>query len=182
VPVGDLLQPTVADRDAEVIAGWQTPCSDHIVMKNSVRLCVPFTFGLFLFVGCSSLSLAPASPSDGTGSVGLTAGQLAGTWSLASIQPAGRDAQAVPDGATYTLTLADGRMSTRADCNTCSSTFTLSGQMLNIAEAMACTRAACPTMAFESAYTSLLAGTSVVAQSGTTLVLTSSRGVLTFTR
>jgi heat shock protein HslJ len=88
----------------------------------------------------------------------------------------------VPAGATYTLTLADGRISTRADCNMCSSTFTLSGQTLNVPEAMACTRAACPTMAFESAYTSILAGASAVVQAGTTLVLTSSRGVLTFTR
>ena len=57
----------------------------------------------------------------------------------------------------YTLTLADGRMSAHADCNLCSTTFTLSGQTLNVAEVMACTRAACPTMAFESAYTSILA-------------------------
>ncbi|MSO30021.1 MAG: META domain-containing protein [Acidobacteria bacterium] len=85
--------------------------------------------------------------------------------------------QAVPDRATYTLTLADGRMSTRADCNMCSSTFSLSGQTLTVAEAMAC-----PTMAFESVYTSMLAGASAVVQSGTTLVLTSPRGVLTFTR
>ena len=88
----------------------------------------------------------------------------------------------MPDRATYTLTLADGRMSTRADCNMCSSTFSLSGQTLTVAEAMACTRAACPTMAFESVYTSMLAGASAVVQSGTTLVLTSPRGVLTFTR
>ena len=88
----------------------------------------------------------------------------------------------MPAGAAYTLTLADGRVSTRADCNTCSSTFTVSGQTINVAEALACTRAACPTMAFENEYTSILSGASAVAQSSTTLVLTSSRGVLTFTR
>ena len=126
--------------------------------------------------------MAPTSPSGATGSLGLTADRIAGTWSLVSIQPAGQNAQAVPDRATYTLTLADGRMSTRADCNMCSSTFSLSGQTLTVAEAMACTRAACPTMAFESVYTSMLAGASAVVQSGTTLVLTSPRGVLTFTR
>ena len=124
----------------------------------------------------------PASPSSSTGSLGLTADQIAGTWSLASLQPAGQAIQTVPAGATYTLTLADGRMSAHADCNLCSTTFTLSGQTLNVAEVMACTRAACPTMAFESAYTSILGGTSAVVQSGTTFVLTSSRGVLTFTR
>jgi heat shock protein HslJ len=151
-------------------------------MKDSVRLFVPFALGLFLFAGCSSTSNAPTSPSGAKGSVGLTTDQIAGTWSLASIQPAGHEAQAVPTGAAYTLTLADGRISTRADCNMCSTTFTLTGQTLNVAEVMACTRAACPTMAFESAYTSILAGASAVVQSGTTLVLTSSRGVLTFRR
>ena len=153
----------------------------RVFMKASVRLFVPFTLGLFLFAGCSSTATAPTSPSAATGSLELTA-EIAGTWSLASIQPAGREAQAAPAGATYTLTLADGRVSTRADCNMCSSSFTLSGQTLNVAEAMACTRAACPTMAFESAYTSILSGASAVVQSSTTLVLTSSRGVLTFTR
>ena len=151
-------------------------------MKDSARLFVPLALGLFLFAGCSMTSNAVTSPSGATGSLGLTADQIAGTWSLASLQKAGQEAQAVPSGATYTLTLADGKVSTRADCNMCSSAFTLSGQTLNVAEVMACTRAACPTMAFESAYTSILGGASAVAQSGTTLVLTSSRGVLTFAR
>jgi heat shock protein HslJ len=151
-------------------------------MKESVRLFVPIALGMFLLAGCSRTLNGVTSPSSATGSLGLTADQIAGTWSLASIQPAGEAARAVPDGASYTLTLADGRMSTRADCNMCSSSFTLSGQTLNIAELMACTRAACPTMAFESEYTSILAGASTVVQSGSTLVLTSSRGVLSFTR
>ena len=151
-------------------------------MRDSVRLFIPFALGLFLFAGCLSTSNAPMSPSDATGSLGLTTDQIAGTWSLASMQPAGHEAQAVPAGATYTLTLAAGRISVRADCNRCSGTFTLSGQTLNVADLMACTVAACPTMAFERAYASILAGASAVVQSGTTLVLTSSRGVLTFTR
>ena len=155
---------------------------DGIVMRFSVRLFVPLALGLFFFAGCSSTSTGPTSASSATGSLALTSDDMAGTWSLASIQPAGQQAQAVPAGATYTMTLADGRLSTRADCNTCSSAFTVSGQTLTVAEAMACTRAACPTMAFESAYTSILAGASAVVRSGATLVLTSSRGVLTFTR
>jgi len=154
----------------------------RIVMKDSARFFLPFALGLFLFAGCASTSNAPTSPSGPTGSLRLTAGQIAGAWSLASIQPAGQKAQAVPAGAIYTLTLADGRISTRVDCNMCSGTFTLSGETLNVAELMACTRAACPTREFESAYMPILAGASTVVQSGTTLVLTSSRGVLTFTR
>ena len=94
----------------------------------------------------------------------------------------GEAEQAKPSGATYSLTLVDGRLSTRADCNTCGGTYTLSGQTLTAAPSMACTRAACPTMAFENTYMKLLGGESTVSLSGGTLELTSPRGVLRFTR
>jgi heat shock protein HslJ len=108
--------------------------------------------------------------------------QLARTWNLVSIQSAGQPEQAVPQGASYTLTFADGRLSTRADCNICNGSFTLSGQTLTAGPAFACTRAACPTMAFESTYTTLLSGDSTITVSSNTLVLSSARGVLRFAR
>jgi heat shock protein HslJ len=64
----------------------------------------------------------------------------------------------------------------------CSGAFILSGQTLTVGPTLACTRAACPTMAFESTYTHLLSGDSSVSLSGGTLVLSSARGVLHFTR
>ena len=73
-------------------------------------------------------------------------------------------------------------MVTRADCNLCNGTFTLLGHTLTAGPALACTRAACPTMAFENGYTSLLSGDSTVTLSSGALVLSSSRGVLRFTR
>jgi len=85
-------------------------------------------------------------------------------------------------GASYTLTFADGRLSTREDCNRCSGTFSLSGQTLTAGPKMACTLAACPTMAFQSTYGRLLSGESTVTLSNGTLVLSSSRGELRFTR
>ena len=111
-----------------------------------------------------------------------TAGQLAGTWTLLSIQPAGQAEQATPTGTTYALTFADGRLSTRADCNTCNGGFTLSGQTLTAGPALACTRAACRTMEFENAYTRLLGGEATVTLSGDSLALSSSRGVLRLAR
>ncbi len=136
-------------------------------------------------VACSDSFSTPTSPT-GSSSAGtsatVTADQLAGTWTLSSIQPTGQAEQATPAGATYTLTFADGRLSTRADCNTCNGGFALSGQTLTAGPAMACTRAACPTMAFENTYTGMLSGDSTVVQSGSTLVLSSARGVLRFTR
>ena len=132
--------------------------------------------------GCSGSATNPTSPSAAGGSLALTADQMAGTWTLTSIRPAGQAEQSRPPDATYTLAFADGRLSTRADCNTCSGAFTLSGQTLTAGPALACTRAACPTMAFETAYTGILGGASTVTLAGDVLVLTSPRGELRFTR
>lgn len=133
-------------------------------------------------VACSGTPGTPTSPSADNGSLALTAEQIGGTWTLSSIQASGQAAQPAPTGAVYTLSLADGRLSTRADCNTCVGAFTLSGSTLTAGPALACTRAACPTMAFEAVYTAILSGESTVTLSGSSLVLTSSRGTLTFTR
>jgi heat shock protein HslJ len=139
---------------------------------NSFR----FLIGLALAsvaVGCGGASSAPTAPSST---------DLAGSWNLSSIQPAGQADQPTPSGASYTLSFADGRLSTRADCNICSGMFAVSDQTLTAGPALACTRAACPTMAFENAYTRLLSGDSTIILSNNTLVLSSSRGVLRFTR
>ena len=130
-----------------------------------------------LAVGCSESSSAPSSPSSA-----VTADQLAGTWTLVSMQLTGQGVQAAPAGATYSLTFTEGRLSTRVDCNTCNGAFALSGQTLMAGPALACTRAACPTMAFENEYTRLLAGDSSVTLSASTLILSSSRGTLRYMR
>jgi heat shock protein HslJ len=145
------------------------------------------SFGVFILLavfgaGCSGSGTNPTSPSAGGSSLALTADQVAGTWTLASIQPTGQAEQGRPAAATYTLSFADGRISTRADCNTCSGTFTVSGQTLTAGPALACTRAACPTMAFETVYVGILSGDSTATLTANTLVLTSTRGVLRFTR
>ena len=100
-----------------------------------------------------------------------------------SIQPFGQPERTTPSTAVYTLTLsADGRLSTLADCNGCVGTFALSGQTFTAGPALACTRAACPTMEFESIYTSLLSGDSTVTLSAQSLLLSSGRGTIRFTR
>ena len=147
-----------------------------------VRLLVSVGFVASFSLGCSGSSPTPTSPSSAGNSLELTASQLPGTWELVSIQPAGDAEQAKPSGASYTVTFADGRLSTRADCNLCGGTYTLNGQTLVAGPSLACTRAACPTMAFESVYTRLLAGDSTVSLTDGTLALTSPRGVLRFKR
>jgi heat shock protein HslJ len=149
--------------------------SDNRVMSCSHLAGLVVT--VFLVVGCAGRSSTQTTPSST-----LTVDQLSGTWTLVSIQPAGQADQAAPSGANYTLTLADGRLSTRVDCNVCNGAFTLSGQTLTAGPALACTLAACPTMAFENSYTSLLSGASSVTLSNNVLALSSPRGALRFTR
>jgi len=147
-----------------------------------VRLLVSVGFVASFAVGCSGSASAPTLLSSAGSSLDLTASQFAGTWNLVSIHPAGDAEQAKPSGASYIVTFADGRLSSRADCNLCNGAYTLNGQTLVAGPSLACTRAACATMAFENTYTRLLAGESTVSLTDGTLVLTSPRGVLRFTR
>jgi hypothetical protein len=124
-------------------------------MTSTVRFLFPIFVVASLAIGCAQSSSAPTSPSSVGRSQALASEDLAGTWILLSMQPAGQPDQAVPAGATYTLTFADGRLSTRA---------------------------ACPTMEFESTYTSMLSGDSTVTMSDGSLVLSSPRGALRFHR
>jgi heat shock protein HslJ len=154
---------------------------------SSVRTLVSLVILTTLAAGCAGSSTTPTAPSPTSPSPAgdarsITADQLAGTWRLVSIQPAGQAQQAAPASAPYTLTVADGRLSTRVDCNTCGGSFALSGATLTAGPALACTRAACATMAFENVYTNLLSGDSTVTLSADTLVLSSARGLLRFAR
>ena len=152
-------------------------------MNRSLSL-VSVVVASLLATGCAGSAATPTAPSSlfGVPIPALTVDQLAGTWNLQSLQPAGDVDQTTPAGASYTLTFADGRLSTRADCNVCGGSFVLSGQTLTAGPTLACTRAACPTMAFESTYMRLLGGDSTVTLSDGALVLSSARGVLHFTR
>lgn len=152
-----------------------------VVMSNSRSLACLLVVTL-LAIGCAEDASSPTSPSSSGGSLALTTEQLTGTWNLVSLQSAGQAEETKPSGATYTLTFENGRLSTRADCNVCSGAFKLSGNTLSAGPALACTRAACPTMAFENAYTRVLAGDSTITLSDGMLVLSSSRGVVKFAR
>ena len=140
---------------------------------NNARLLVALSFVASFALGC-----AGSTPT--LTSLDLTA--LPGTFNLVSIQPAGEAEQAKPSGASYTVTFENGRLSTRADCNSCGGPYTLDGQTLVAGPSLACTRAACATMAFENTYMKLLGGESTVSLSDAALVLTSPRGVLRFMR
>ena len=149
-------------------------------MRNKPASLVLLALIATIAAGCSDYFTAPSESPLVSG--GYMAAQLEGTWTLTSIQPAGELKQNRPDGATYTVTFTDGRVSTRADCNVCGGVFSITGNTLVAGPGLACTRAACPTMRFESVYTAILSGDSSTVIERDTLTLTSSRGVLVFTR
>lgn len=152
----------------------------EVVMKNLRFSALAFILLSFVATACSETPSSPTSASAGGGSLALTTGQLTGTWTLTALQPTGQPSQASP--AAYAITFSDGRISTRVDCNVCNGAFALAGQTLTVGPNLACTRAACPTMAFETLYTSILGGDHTVEVSGNTLVLSSARGRLAFTQ
>jgi heat shock protein HslJ len=145
-----------------------------------------FSFGVtMLFAALTAACTQSVSSPSGIAALppsAVTAAQLQGTWILSSIQPAGEAVQNRPFNATYNLTFADSRLSTRADCNSCGGTYSLDGTRLTAGPNLACTRAACPTMAFENAYTSILSGDSTTVVTNSTLTLSSPRGTLQFVR
>ena len=144
-----------------------------------------FSFSVLILVAALTAACAQSVTSPSSAQVAgpaSTNAQLAGTWTLASIQRAGEAKQNRPFSATYTLSFDDGRLSTRVDCNSCGGSYTVDGTTLTAGPNLACTRAACPTMAFENAYTAILSGDSRVVVTGSTLTLSSSRGELQFVR
>lgn len=152
----------------------------ELVMKNIRFSVIALVLLSVAAAACSETPTSPTPASLAGGSLALTSGQLTGTWTLTALQPAGQASQ--PSPATYTISFVDGRVSTRVDCNTCGGTFSVAGQTLTVGPNLACTRAACPTMAFETLYTSILSGDHSVETSGNTLVLSSARGRLAFTQ
>lgn len=147
-----------------------------LLFVTMLALAAPFS------AGCANAHRNPASPSQTGGATTFGPAEIAGTWTLVSMTLVGEEEQAVPAGAPYALTFADGRASAQADCNTCGGSLVIDGQGVTIGPQLACTRAACRTMAFESAYVKILSGESAARVDGASLVLTSTRGVLRFKR
>jgi heat shock protein HslJ len=86
---------------------------------------------------------SPTSPSDLTGKM----------WRLVAIEPATGPSIAVADGSRYWIEfLTETRLSARADCNTCSGSYTLSGATVTICP-LACTRAFCGEASLDTPFT-----------------------------
>ena len=91
-------------------------------------------------MGCGD---SPTSPSELTGR----------TWRLVSIEPASGSSTVVTDPSRYSIEfISETRLAVRADCNTCSGNYTLSGTTFSIG-ALACTRAFCGESSLDTVFT-----------------------------
>jgi heat shock protein HslJ len=95
-----------------------------------------------LLVACDEAGPTAPSRSD----------MLNTAWQLHSITRPGDVTVTVPDPSRFTLLFRDdGRVSLRADCNSCSGSFQLDGSQLR-ARALACTRAFCGTDSLDTEF------------------------------
>jgi len=128
-------------------------------------------FGLFL-ASCGGGRTVPTVPSD----------LQSTTWRLQTLQRAGASAVTVEKPDQYTLRLdASGQASVRADCNSCGGRYAMDGAKLSVAP-LACTLLACSPGSLDSDYLSLLGGETQASSDAGQLVLTSSRGILRYSR
>ena len=94
-------------------------------------------------IAAASCGESPTSPSDLTGKM----------WRLVAIEPATGPSIAVADGSRYWVEfLSETRLSARADCNTCSGSYTLNGATVTIGP-LACTRAFCGEASLDTPFT-----------------------------
>jgi heat shock protein HslJ len=90
-------------------------------------------------MGCGD---SPTSPSDITGRM----------WRLVSIEPSSGPSTVVTDSSRYWIEfISETRLSARADCNTCSGNYKLSGTTVSIG-ALACTRAFCGETSLDTVF------------------------------
>src|SRR4029453_13698894 len=79
-----------------------------------------FSFSVLILVAALTAACAQSVTAPSSALVAgpaYTTAQLEGTWTLAWIELAGQAKQNRPFDATYTLSFSDGRLSTRAHCN-----------------------------------------------------------------
>lgn len=121
----------------------------------------------FLFLSCSDTT-GPDAPAS-----------IEGSWDLRSFQLGGSPAASVEPGFYTADFTADGRVSARADCNRCTSSYSATGTSLEIG-ALACTRAYCGDASFFDGYVAALDSATSFEGSSSTLVIRHPLGSLVF--
>ena len=102
---------------------------------------------------------------------------IGGVWKLQSLEIPGRGLVQIPVPANYTVEFKDGGLlAIKADCNSCSGTYSISGQSMKIT-ASACTAAFCGSASFDTAFLAVLNNANTFEASGNDLTINSPQGV-----
>jgi len=146
---------------------------------SSLTLALGLVSALSL-AACASNPLAPSVTSSGTTT--LAAVTVPGVLKLQSLTRADATTVTISDPQQFTLEFLDNnRVAVKADCNRASGSFTMNGTTLTIGP-MAVTKAYCGSASLDGEFLSLLGGETVATVSPTSLVLSSARGALRFSR
>jgi heat shock protein HslJ len=129
------------------------------------------------------LCLVPLAVSSCEGEVDVTGpSALQGEWRLELLQRSGSSTISGEVAGRFTVRFdEDGRISVRADCNSCGGTFRIEDQWV-VTGTLACTRVYCPSAPLDSAFMEVLDGRSAIRFDGGRLVLSSDRGTLVLVR
>lgn len=123
----------------------------------------------WLLSSCSDQTTAPG---------GITGVQ--GSWGLQSFHMTGVSMESVVEPGLYTAEFtAEGRLSARADCNRCSSSYSAEGTRLEIG-ALACTRAYCGDESFFDDYVAALDSATSFERTSSSLLIRHPGGSLHF--
>jgi heat shock protein HslJ len=108
--------------------------------------------------------------------------ELQGQWRLYVLERAGGASIDGEIAGRFTVRFdEDGRMSVRADCNSCGGTFRIEDRWV-VTGTLACTRVYCPSAPLDSAFMEVLDGRSAIRFDDGRLVLSSERGTLVLVR
>ena len=100
-----------------------------------------------------------------------------GQWELVAFEPG----PSIPNPDRYTIVFdADGRFSSRADCNQCSGGYQTEGNAMTLGPAIACTRAFCPPPSLFNEYVAALGSVSAFVRTGGQLRLRYAGGELVY--
>jgi heat shock protein HslJ len=142
------------------------------------------TLSLVSVLSLAACASNPAAPTmaSGTTATTITMETVPGVLKLQSLTRADATTVTISDPQMFTLEfLENNRLAVKADCNRASGSFVVNGSTLTIGP-MAVTKAYCASAPLDDEFLRLLSGDTVATVSATSLVLTSSRGALRFSR
>ena len=129
-------------------------------------------------VGFLALFLAPACGKPSTAPSDV----IGGVWKIRSIETYSGSVIGITNTAGYTVEFKDGgKLAARADCNTCSGTYSISGDSLTVG-ALACSRAFCGSSSYDVAFLDILSNATTFGVLGIELSIESPKGTLRMTQ